>query len=108
MNSTTQDVAGIAGATGSVNGSSASTARPAWPLERVLFSMAGSFTLGSAILAATASKWFLLLTGLVGINQLLYVATGRCPASVILRRSCHLQSSIYPNPEPQAAGTDGT
>lgn len=105
MNSATRDAATIAGASGSVTGSSPTT-RSAWPLERVLFSMAGTFTLTSAILAATTSKWFLLLTGLVGANQLLYVATGRCPASVILGRTCKLQSALYPTSESRPAGTD--
>ena len=57
-----------------------------WPLERVLFAMAGSVTLLSAALAALVSPWFLLLTGVVGINQWMYVTLGACPASVVLRR----------------------
>ena len=68
-----------------------------WPLERVLFALAGTVTLLSALLAATVSPWFLLLTGFVGVNQWLYVVVGACPASVILRRACHLRSSLYPN-----------
>jgi hypothetical protein len=40
-----------------------------WPLERVLFALAGSVTLASAALAALVSPWFLLLTALVGVNQ---------------------------------------
>ena len=57
-----------------------------WPLERVLFAMAGSVTLLSAALAALVSPWFFLLTGVVGINQWMYVTFGACPASVVLRR----------------------
>ncbi|MGE0000220.1 MAG: DUF2892 domain-containing protein [Acidimicrobiia bacterium] len=57
-----------------------------WPLERVLFAMAGTMTLLSALLAAVVSRWFLLLTVLVGINQWLYVTFRRCPASIILER----------------------
>jgi hypothetical protein len=57
-----------------------------WPLERVLFAMAGTVTLLSALLAALVSPWFLLLTGAVGINQWMYVTLGACPASVVLRR----------------------
>ncbi len=56
------------------------------PLERVLFALAGTMTLLSALLAATVSPWFLLLTAFVGINQWLYVAVGNCPASLILGR----------------------
>ena len=74
-----------------------------WPLERVLFALAGTMTLVSALLAATVSKWFLLLTAFVGVNQWLYVAFGACPASVVLRRACKLRSAIYENPERPAA-----
>jgi len=57
-----------------------------WPLERVLFALAGTMTLLSALLAAVVSPWFLLLTAFVGINQWLYVTLGACPASLVLRR----------------------
>ena len=53
-------------------------------------------TLVSALLAATVSDWFLLLTAFVGVNQWLYVAFGACPASIVLRRACNLRSAIYP------------
>jgi hypothetical protein len=69
-----------------------------WPLERVLFALAGTVTLISALLAATVSTWFSLLTAFVGVNQWLYVVVGSCPASIVLRRACRLRSSIYPNP----------
>ena len=67
-----------------------------WPLERVLFALAGSVTLLSALLAATVSPWFLLLTAFVGVNQWLYVAAAACPASLLLKRFAGLQSSVYP------------
>jgi hypothetical protein len=57
-----------------------------WPLERVLFALAGTMTLLSAVLAALVSPWFLALTAFVGVNQWLYVAVGACPASLILSR----------------------
>lgn len=60
--------------------------RHAWPLERILFAMAGSVTLLSAVLAATISPWFLLLTAFVGLSQWSYVVTGACPASLVLER----------------------
>ena len=63
-----------------------SSSTKSWPLERVLFAMAGSVTLLSALLAAAVSPWFLLLTGAVGINQWMYVTLGACPASVVLSR----------------------
>ena len=68
-----------------------------WPLERVLFALAGTVTPLSAALAAVISPWFLLLTALVGVNQWLYVVVGTCPASIILRRACRLRSAIYEN-----------
>jgi len=69
----------------------AATTRLRWPLERVLFALAGTMTLLSAALAATVSPWFLLLTAFVGINQWLYVAVGACPASLVLGRILGLQ-----------------
>ena len=58
----------------------------AWPLERILFLMAGTMTGLSALLSAFVSPWFLLLTGFVAVNQLLFVSVGDCPTSLILRR----------------------
>jgi hypothetical protein len=77
-----------------------------WPLERVLFALAGTVTLVSAGLAASVSKRFLLLTAFVGINQWLYVAVGACPASIVLRRACRLRSAIYANSETAAASSE--
>jgi Zn-dependent protease len=67
-----------------------------WPLERVLFALAGSVTLAGAALAALVSPWFLLLSALVGINQWLYVLLGACPASFVLTRQFSLRSVLYP------------
>lgn len=67
-----------------------------WPLERVLFALAGTMTLLSALLAVAVSPWFLLLTAFVGVNQWLYVAVGACPASLLLRRAFGLRSVVYP------------
>ena len=64
-----------------------------WPLERVLFALAGTMTLLSAGLAAIVSPWFLMLTAFVGVNQWLYVVVGACPASIVLRRACRLRSA---------------
>lgn len=61
-----------------------STAR--WPLHRALFALAGTVVLLSVGLAALVSPWFLLLAAFVGVNQLVYVALGDCPASLVLRR----------------------
>jgi len=57
-----------------------------WPLERVLFAMAGTMSLLSALLAALVSPWFLILTAFVGLNQWLYVTMSACPASMVLKR----------------------
>ena len=69
--------------------------RTGWPLERVLFALAGTMTLLSATLAAVVSPWFLFLTAFVGVNQWLYVVVGACPASVVLGRVLGLRSVIY-------------
>ena len=60
--------------------------RLTWPLERVLFALAGTMTLLAVLLAATVSPWFLLLAAFVGLNQWLYVVVGACPASLVLAR----------------------
>jgi hypothetical protein len=57
-----------------------------WPLERILFLMAGTMAGLSAVLAAVVSPWFLLLTGFVAVNQLAFVAFGNCPSSWAMRR----------------------
>ena len=57
-----------------------------WPLERVLFALAGSMTLVSILLAAIVTPWFLLVTAFVGLSQWLYVVVGGCPASLVLER----------------------
>jgi len=62
-----------------------------WPLERVLFALAGSMTLLSALLAALVSPWFLLLTVFVGLNQWLFVSVGACPASLVLERAIGIE-----------------
>lgn len=64
-----------------------------WPLERVLFLMAGTMTGLSALLAAFVSPWFLLLTGFVALNQLAFVTLGNCPSSWVLRRYLGFRSA---------------
>jgi hypothetical protein len=71
----------------------------AWPLERVLFALAGSVTLLSVALAAAVSPWFLALTAFVGDSQWLYVLFGACPSSLVLVRLFGLRSSLYPRKE---------
>lgn len=64
----------------------ACSAERAWPKHRILFLLAGTFTLAGTALAVGVNRWFALLPGLVGANQLLLVATGWCPASALLDR----------------------
>jgi hypothetical protein len=64
-----------------------------WPLERVLFLLAGTMTGLSAALSALVSPWFLLLTGFVALNQLAFVALGNCPSSWLLRRYLGLRGA---------------
>ena len=70
------------------------TGSGAWPLERVLFAIAGTVALIGALLSALVSPWFLLLVALVGINQWLYVVVGDCPMSLLLTRVFHLRRLI--------------
>jgi hypothetical protein len=67
--------------------------RRGWPLERVLFAIAGSVTLASVALAVLVSPWFLLLPAFVGATQLLFVAAGDCPMSLLLRRAFGLEKA---------------
>ena len=60
--------------------------RHSWPLERVLFALAGSMTLLSVLLAVLVNRWFLVLAVFVGVNQWLFVGLGSCPASLVLER----------------------
>ena len=69
-----------------------------WPLERVLFALAGTVVLASVALVALVSPWFLLLTAFVGVNLWLYVLAGACPASYLLKRACGMSSVVYPEP----------
>lgn len=55
-------------------------------VDKAVLALAGTMTLLSALLAATVSPWFLLLTAFVGLNQLQASITGLCPAAAIFRR----------------------
>lgn len=68
------------------------TPRASWPLERVLFALAGTVTLAAVILAVTVSPWWLLLSAFAGVNQLAFAAFGDCVASLLLRRFFGLES----------------
>ncbi len=77
----------------------ACASRSGWPLERVLFALAGTVTLLGALLAAAVSPWFLVLTGFVGVNQWLFVVFGACAASWILGRVFGLTAQSILTPE---------
>jgi len=49
-----------------------------WYLERLIWLIAGIFTLGSAVLAWLHSPYWLILTALVGINLIVFSLTGFC------------------------------
>lgn len=74
----------------------------AWPLERVLFALAGTVVLVAMLLTLLVSKWFGVLAGFVGANMWLYVIFGACPTSLLLRRTCHLRSAVYEQPQTPA------
>ncbi len=55
-------------------------------IERMITAMAGTFILGSLLLAYYASPFWLLLTAFVGFNLLQSSFTGFCPAAMIFKR----------------------
>lgn len=58
-----------------------------WPTTRLLFLLAGTMTLLSVLLALTWTPWAMALTAFVGVNQLVFVAFGACPASLLIDRA---------------------
>lgn len=65
-----------------------------WPLERMLFAIAGTFILLGSALSAFVSPWFLLLVAFVGANQWLYVLAGNCGMSLLLERGFGVRRGI--------------
>ncbi|MCX8027284.1 MAG: DUF2892 domain-containing protein [Thermodesulfovibrionales bacterium] len=57
-----------------------------WYLERVIWLIAGIMTSASALLSWLHSPYWLILTGLVGINLLIFAFTGFCVMANILHR----------------------
>lgn len=80
-----------------VRGSPADSSRDSrwagWPLERILFALAGTVVGLSALLSALLSPWFLLLTGFVSLNLLAFAGVGNCGASLILRGAFGVRSA---------------
>ena len=62
-----------------------------WPLERVLFALAGSVTLASVLLSAFVSPWFLVILTFLGVSQVLFASAGWCPTSWLLERITPLE-----------------
>lgn len=55
-----------------------------WYMERIIWLIAGVFTLSGTVLALLHSKYWLILTGLVGVNLIIFAATGFCLMANIL------------------------
>jgi hypothetical protein len=55
-------------------------------IDKAVLSFAGFMVLLSVALTLAFSKWWLLLTGFVGLNLLQTGFTGICPAAMILKR----------------------
>ncbi|MFC9557789.1 DUF2892 domain-containing protein [Rhodococcus sp. NPDC056960] len=57
-----------------------------WTIERVVPLLAGGMVLASIALTLAFSSWWLLLTGFVAANLLLFGVVGWCPAGLLLAR----------------------
>jgi len=55
-----------------------------WYLERMIWLVAGSFALTSALLSWLHTPWWLILTALVGVNLVVFALTGFCIMANIL------------------------
>ncbi|MEI8388299.1 MAG: DUF2892 domain-containing protein [bacterium] len=49
-----------------------------WYLERVIWLIAGTITIISAVLSYFVSPYWLILTALVGLNLIIFAFTGFC------------------------------
>jgi len=57
-----------------------------WYLERIIWLIAGTIALSTAILAWVHSPYWLILTGFMGINLIIFGLTGFCLMANILYR----------------------
>ncbi len=55
-----------------------------WYLERIIWLIAGTIALSSAVLAAVHSPYWLILTGFMGISLIVFGLTGFCIMANIL------------------------
>jgi len=78
-----------------------------WYLERATWLIAGMFSLGSALLAWLHSPWWLLLTGFVGVNLIVFSITGFCLMANILY-ALRLTPRLACPIAPKISATDAT
>ncbi|ABZ93357.1 DUF2892 domain-containing protein [Leptospira biflexa] len=57
-----------------------------WYLERLVFLIAGIFSLVGVTLGAYVSSWWFLLNLLVGINLVVFSTFGFCPMAILLNK----------------------
>ena len=57
-----------------------------WYMERTIPLLAGIFTIVSLWLGILVSPYWFILTGLVGVNQMILSLTGFCPMTILLDR----------------------
>jgi len=62
------------------------TRRRSWTIDRIVPLLAATVVLASIALTLNFTSWWLLLTGFVAANLLLYSAVGWCPASLLPHR----------------------
>ena len=55
-----------------------------WYLERIIWLVAGSLALTGSLLAWLHSPYWLILTGFVGVNLIIFALTGFCTMANIL------------------------
>jgi hypothetical protein len=55
-------------------------------IDRLVFAFAGVMILLSLVLSYTASPYWLILAGFVGLNMFQAAFTGFCPLAMILRK----------------------
>ncbi len=55
-------------------------------VDRAVMIFAGLVVLVSALLVATVSTWWLILTAFVGLNLIQSAFTGFCPAAIVFRK----------------------
>lgn len=57
-----------------------------WYLERIIWLIAGTFALSSAILSWVHSPYWLILTGMIGVNLIMFAFTGFCIMANLIYR----------------------